>query len=62
MQRKTAVDLTDCSNKDVKEVKPTANEAKADKTGSEQEKDRAKAEIGKKSLAEQVVNKGSSKK
>ena len=66
MPRKTAVDLTDYSNKDVKETKPVAKEvkpsAKEAKTGSEQEYDRAKAEMGKKSLAEQVANKGSSNK
>ena len=57
--RKTADDFTNYSNKDVKETKPVAEEVK---TGSEQEMDRAKAEIGKKSLAEQVANKGTSNK
>ena len=57
--RKTADDFTNYSNKDVKETKPVAKEVK---TGSEQEMDRAKAEIGKKSLAEQFANKGTSNK
>ena len=66
MPHKTAVDLTDYLNKNVKDMKPVAQEAKPSakeaKTGSEQEYGRAKAKMGKRSLAEQFANKGSSNK
>ena len=66
MPRGTAVDLTDYSNKNAKEMKPVAKEVKPSvkeaKTGCEQEYGREKAEMGKRSLAEQFANKGSSNK
>ena len=66
MPRRTVVDLTDYSNKHVKEMKPVAKEikpsAKEAKTGCEQDHGREKAEMGKRSLAEQFANKRSSNK
>ena len=66
MPHKTAVNLTDYSNINVKGMEPVAKEAKPSakeaKTRSEQRYGRAKAKMGKRSLAEQFANKGSSNK